>query len=529
MKETKNIASVNKIISNLSLEEKLSQLFIVGYFGTTIHKELLDWVSSGLGGLVLFRDNITDTKQVAKQIYNFQNNSKVGLFVAIDQEGGLVERIKGATQIPTAMALASIGDNYSLSLANNIIAEELNLLGFNMNYSPVLDVNTEPMNPVIGVRSFGENANKVATHALTVIESMRSKNIVPVAKHFPGHGASTLDSHLGLPIINISDNELDNIHIFPYKDAIKNNIEMIMVCHVYFPQQEEETGIPSSLSKSIITGLLKEKLNYNGLIITDDLDMKAISNMFSIEQAAFKAISAGVDVLLYRNYKNARKAYSFILNEAKANEDLESKINESLRKLLDLKFKYSILNNDYKFDELSISNKIGTKEKHELIQNVFDKSITIYKDFDGRKNILKEDSIIIISVNKNSLTHYQNEPPLLLRDLINNNVKELCISLNPTNEEMEFIKKQLDNYNKVIIISYNAQFNTNQAKLFKDIIDSKEAYVLVAGTPYDIRLFSKAKFIALSYCYANSSISAFFKILTLKISKSSKLPVRLPL
>lgn len=529
MNKTLTSQQISEIISNLTLEEKLSQLFIVGYYGTEVNTELLNWISSGLGGVVFFRDNINSHIEVAKTIYKFQNLAKIGLFIAVDEEGGLVERIKGITQIPSPMALASINDIESIFLANTVIAEELSLLGFNMNYSPVLDVNVEPTNPVIGVRSFGDNFEKVTRYGLSVIESMRINNIIPVAKHFPGHGASKLDSHLDLPIINISDNELNNIHITPFKEAIKNNIEAIMVCHANFPLHSEEEDLPASLSKNIISNLLKNKLGYDGLIITDDLDMKAISDKYTIEIAALKAINAGTDILLYRDYKNARKAYTYLLNELTKNKDLESKINLSAGKILKLKYKNSITKGCYKFNESKITTKINTKEKKDLMQSLFNKTITVHKDFNTRKNILDSDSVIIISINRKDLNHYKNEVPLLLSNLIDNNVEEISISINPTEDEIKSVKKQIENKDKIIIISYNAQFNPNQIKLFKDIIQYKEVYVLVASTPYEISLFAEAKFIAASCCYSNGSIEAFYNVLTLNNYSKAILPVKLPI
>lgn len=520
---------ISEIISNLTLEEKLSQLFIVGYFGTELNIELSNWISSGLGGVVFFRDNIKSYIDVARTIYKLQNSTKNGLFIAVDEEGGLVERIKGVTQVPTPMALASINDEESIFLANKVIAEELSLLGFNMNYSPVLDINVEPTNPVIGVRSFGDNVEEVGKYGLSVIESMRLNGVIPVAKHFPGHGASKLDSHLNLPIINISDDELNNIHIAPFKEAIKNNIEVIMVCHACFPSQGEEDNLPASLSKNIISNLLKEKLGFNGIIITDDLDMKAISDKYTTEIAAIKAINAGVDILLYRDYRNARKAYYYLLDKLNKDKDLESKINESIRKILGLKCINSITKSCYKINESNIITKINTKEKIDLIQSLFDKSISVYKDYNTRKSILNSDSVIIISVNRNELNHYKNEEPLLLSKLFGNSVKEISISVNPIDDEIKSVMKQIENKDKVIIIPYNAQFNENQVRLFQSIIKCKEVFTLITSTPYEVLLFDEAKFVAVSCCYSNGSIKAFYKILTLDNCNKGCLPVKLPL
>ncbi|MEW5820147.1 MAG: glycoside hydrolase family 3 N-terminal domain-containing protein [Cyanobacteriota bacterium] len=516
---------VNELSASLSIEQKLSQLFIVGYYGLNLPEELFEWARNYLGGIVFFRDNIDSPLNIAETIWKVQLLSSIGLFTAIDQEGGLVERITGLTQVPSFMALSSSGDHELVIQSNDIIARELSLLGFNLNFTPVVDVNTKPENPIIGIRSFGDDPIKVGELGLKVIDVMRKHNIIPVAKHFPGHGATDSDSHLDLPAINISYDKLCRDHFFPFQEAIANSVEMIMVCHVSFKQITERDKLPASLAYDVVTDLLVNKMNYNGLIITDDLEMKAISKLYSIEKAAESALNAGVDILLYRNYNHAKVAYRHILSKISSGNLSESRLNLSFKKIIELKIKYSILKTLFIPDLSKVNSLIKSDSAVNLAQTLFDRSITVYKDceIDNISNKL------IISVDKNQLIHhYKSEENLNLSDLIPD-TEEIKISLNPDKKEIERVLSKVNKYEKVIIVSYNAFFNKNQADLIKKIIKKKEVYLLAAGSPYDVSIFASAAFIALSYGYANAALRSFVKVLKREIEPNKTLPVNIAL
>lgn len=519
---------IEQIISSLTLDQKLSQLFIVGYYGDSPDEALLEWIDQYLGGLILFRENITSPIVVAKVIENYQKLSKIGLFISIDQEGGLVERVKGLTQIPTPMALAAIDDDTAITAANDILAEELKLLGFNLNFTPVLDVNKEPTNPVIGIRSFGDDPCVVSKHGMAVIETMRKHKIIPAVKHFPGHGAASIDSHLALPTINITLDQLWRDHLTPFKVAIDNNVEMLMLCHVYFKSISEVEGLPASLSKNIVSGLLVEEMNYKGVIITDDLDMNAIKTLYPVELAAEMALNAGVDILLYRNYKNARLAYTYILSKLKQGEISEDRINQSLRKILALKLKYSICDNNYCVDENVIKAHIRTIEKINRAQTLFDSAITIYKPLKSPLKLDNKSSILVISVDREELVHYKSEGNLNLGTLLGG-VDEVKIPINPNEADITQIMSLIERYYLLIIISYNAFFNPNQTLLINNVLKVKSGCILSAGSPYDALLFPQAQLLALSYGYSNASILSFYKLLNGEINGNTNNPVNIPI
>lgn len=516
--------SIEDLMSLLTIEQKLSQLFIVGYSGTEISQDLKDWVNNYLGGLVFFRENIEGPEQISSTISNLQLISTLGLFTAIDQEGGLVERIKGVTQVPSAMALAAVTEEGSVSIANEIIAQELSLLGFNLNFSPVMDVNSNPDNPVIGIRSFGDTPARVAEYGLKVIEAMRKHNIIPVAKHFPGHGPAKIDSHLDLPEITTSYEDLCHNHFFPFQDAIASDVEMIMVCHANFKEITERDRMPASLSDAVISDLLFDKMAYEGVVITDDMNMKAITRMYSIKKSSEMAFMAGNDILLYRNYKDARIAYNLLLAQVKTGKISQERLNQSLRKILKLKAKYSIIKNLYIADNAKISIKIKSSENLAIAETLFDKGITVLKH-----GILdKLSKKLVVSANKQELTHYKSEDETLLSDLIDD-ADEIRFSISPTEEQEREILTVIDDYDEIIVISYNACFNKAQAGLIKEIVKVSNVFGLAAGSPYDASIFEGSELIALSYGYSNGSIMSFSKLLTGEIEGNETPPVNIVL
>lgn len=511
---------VENLLSKLSLEQKLSQLFIVGYWGETIDHKLYDWIESYLGGVILFSDNISSRDQVKETISEIQRRAALKLFVSVDQEGGYVERVKGVTQVPTAMALATCDNPENISIANEILAKDLYDLGFNLNFAPVLDVNTNLDNPIIGIRSFGDDKNKVAESGLRVIEAFRNSNIIPAAKHFPGHGSVNLDSHKALPSV---DETLDQFidHLYPFEVAINNDVEMMMICHIVFKQLTGDDNLPASLSSEVITNLLINNMRFKGVVVTDDLNMKAISKQYSMEDAAMLAINAGVDCLLYRDYKDALSVYNYLHAQFKLGRVSENRIDYSLRKILTLKYKYSILGQKCSVPKSLV---IESKNADRLSQKLYDSAITVYKKSEYDLNSKK----IILAVDRKSMVHYKSESDLQLSSLLDG-IEEFDISVNPTKAEIKSVLDTINSYEEVIFVCYNAVFNSGQSELLEKVLEHKNTYVLVAGSPYDIRFLGDAKMICLTYGYTNGSMVSFSKVLRNQLEGNNRLPVCIPL
>lgn len=348
--------SIKNLINNMNLDEKIGQLIISGFYGYKVDKSLENLIkNNNLGGVILFERNIKDSKQLLELTNSLKEINKTNispLFISTDEEGSIVTRMpKEIKSLPSNYDIGKINnENFSYNIGK-ILGKELGSFGFNMDYAPVLDINSNPNNPVIGNRSFGNNKEIVSRLGVKTMKGIQSSNVISVIKHFPGHGDTSVDSHLALPIINHDLNRLNNLELVPFKYAIKNGADAIMVSHILLNKLDKNN--PATLSKNIITNLLREKLNFNGVVITDDMTMGAIVNNYNIGDAAVKAINAGSDIILVcHKYENVNIVINAIKNAVKNDIISEKRIDESLYRILSLKRKYKLNNN--KIDSVDI-------------------------------------------------------------------------------------------------------------------------------------------------------------------------------
>ncbi len=374
------MSNIRKIVAEMSVEEKVGNLFMFGFDGTTITDELKTLIEQyHIGGIIYFSRNIKNPKQVAELSYSIQSlssNSGHGLPVIIstDQEGGSVARLRDGVIFPGNMGLGAINSDSIVYEVGRIIGVELASVGINMDLAPVLDVNTNPLNPVIGNRSFGGDPKIVSSLGRAFIKGLHSSGILSVAKHFPGHGDTSLDSHLELPVMNKNLDELMNIHIKPFIDVIHSGVDAIMTAHVVYPALDGEN--PATLSKVILTDLLRGKLGFGGVIMTDCMEMKAISANHSAGDASVKALKAGVDMVLFSHtYSKQIEAYESVLKAVEngyiSNEELETKVARVLQLRLNIKESVHRLN----------PLVVGRKEHRDFELNVARKAVTLLKHY----------------------------------------------------------------------------------------------------------------------------------------------------
>lgn len=358
---------IEDILDNLSLEEKIGQMLIVSDYNTSMTDELLtNFNEVKPGGFILFGENIKSYEQTTNLIKDIKNTSNIPLFISIDQEGGRVQRIK---KLPDA-TVSIIPPMYNLGLTNDtnlayevgkVIGEELRVFDINMDFAPVLDIYSNPKNTVIGNRSFGTTAEIVSNMGISLAKGLENTGIIPVYKHFPGHGDTLEDSHATLPIINKTKEELMDMELKPFIEAIKNDAKIIMVSHLAIPKITND-NTPASLSKVIVTDLLKEELGFDGIVITDALNMKALTNEYIEEEIYMNAINAGVDILLMPDFDI--ETIDIIKNAILNQEISEERINESVKKILNLKYDLLEEENTYTKEYL------GSIEHQEIISKI---------------------------------------------------------------------------------------------------------------------------------------------------------------
>lgn len=348
--ESKNMTTeekVNEKINNMTLEEKIGQMIMVSYRNPEmddILKNMLETIKPG--GFILFSENLKSKEQTDTLIKNIKSTAKIPMLISIDQEGGRVQRLKelegvDITIIP-AMSEIGVSDDENLAYdTGKTIAKELNMFGINMDFAPVIDIYSNPQNTVIGDRSFGSNATLVSKMGIALAKGLSDNNVIPVYKHFPGHGNTETDSHYDLPVVTKSKKELLESDVIPFKNAIDSGAKIIMVGHLAVPSITNG-NIPASLSKELITNFLKNELGYKNIVTTDALDMKAITNNYTDKQVYELAINAGVDILLMPN--DSVMAISLIKESINEGTISEEQINNSVRKILMLKYESGVIN-----------------------------------------------------------------------------------------------------------------------------------------------------------------------------------------
>jgi beta-N-acetylhexosaminidase len=337
---------INQIISSLTLEQKVGQMILAGIDGTSIDESMQKLIAEQhVGGIIMYKNNFSDINgsiQLVNELKLANKGNAVPLFISVDQEGGNVSRLpKDFVAIPSN---AKVGKTDHAEIAEemgSLLARELNTMGFNVNFAPVLDINSNPNNPVIGARSFGNNAELVTKLGIAEMNGLREGHIVSVVKHFPGHGDTSVDSHLDLPIVKRTTEQLEALEWIPFRAAIDDKADAVMVAHILFPLIDPDA--PASFSKVIIGEQLRGTFGYDGVVITDDMTMGAIADHYGIADASIRSVEAGSDIILVAHgYDTAKLVYDQLLQSAKSGKISESRIDDSVRRILALKRKYSL-------------------------------------------------------------------------------------------------------------------------------------------------------------------------------------------
>lgn len=353
--ETKELDKIKEKIDSMTLEQKIGQLFIVGFEGDIINDEIIDLVKNQeVGGLIYFSRNVVDSNQIITLNNEIKAIKKdIPLFISVDEEGGVVSRVPDEfLKLPSSGYIGKFDDENLSYNIGSIISKELKSLGFNMDFAPVLDIDSNPNNTVIGERAFGNNADIVSKLGIKTMEGLRDGGIIPVVKHFPGHGDTDIDSHYGLPIVTKTLEELNNLEFIPFKNAIENGADVVMVSSIILSSIDSE--YPATMSKKVTTDILRNKLNFDGVIATDDMTMGAIMDNYNLTDAVIMAINAGNDLILVcHGYDDIIKSISAVKDAVSSNIISEERIDESVYRILKLKEKYRV-NDDIISNEIDI-------------------------------------------------------------------------------------------------------------------------------------------------------------------------------
>ncbi|MEK5032439.1 beta-N-acetylhexosaminidase [Paenibacillus sp. FSL R7-0302] len=337
---------VSRKLAGMTLEEKIGQMLLVGIQGKAAGAEARKMIAEDkVGGIILYSNNVGSLKELV-QLTNALKQSNAGnpapLFMSVDQEGGKVSRLPDDyATFPSNAAVGSGDDAAAAGTMGELLARAVKSSGFNMDFAPVLDINSNPDNPVIGNRSFGSSAELVTRLGIAEMQGLEREGVIPVVKHYPGHGDTSVDSHLELPVINKTEAQLAELEWLPFQAAIREKADAVMVAHILYPKLDPDK--PASLSQVIIGQQLRGLMGYEGVVITDDMTMGAIIKNYSLPAAAVESVLAGSDILLVAHeYKNEQAVRAALLDSVKNGSISEARIDESVYRILALKAKYQL-------------------------------------------------------------------------------------------------------------------------------------------------------------------------------------------
>ena len=373
----------DSLYQQLSLDEKIGQLYIVALYNNRGEEEIQKIRNlvekEKIGGLILMQDNAEKHIQLLNE---FQGKSRVKMMIGIDGEWGLFQRFPAAHKFPWAMTLGAIQDNSLIYEMTSKIAEDCKRMGIYWDFAPVVDVNTNPANPIIGNRSFGSDINNVIAKGLAYAQGLQDNGVLASMKHFPGHGDTDTDSHLDLPVVSHNLERLNSVELAPFKALLDKKIGGVMVAHLYVPALEKQSGIPASVSYEVITNLLKKSYQYNGLIITDALNMNAVAKKFPAGELDLRAFKAGNDIMLFS--QDVPNGKALIKSALEKGEISENRLAESVKKILKTKYLLG-LQNLKSINSENINEDLNNASHAELSEKLYANAITLLKD---EKNLL---------------------------------------------------------------------------------------------------------------------------------------------
>lgn len=519
---------VDSVFNSLTLEQKIGQVMNLraNQPNQPFYADIEEYIEKyNIGGVTFFR---TDAELLLDQANEWQAMAQTPLMIAIDGEWGLGMRINDGISYPYQMTLGAVANDSLIAEMGRQIAEQCVRLGVNVNFAPVIDVNNEPDNPVIGFRSFGEDPDNVARKGAAYALAMQNNGVLPSMKHFPGHGNTVTDSHYGLPVIKNSLEEIEKIELPPFKYLIDNGVKGAMVGHLYFPALEPVANRSSSLSKNIVTDLLKNEMNFDGIVFTDGLDMKGAYSGMNPDSVCYHALMAGNDVLILPI--NVEASMNILINAAKNDIDVRNRVEESCEKVL--RYKYRLGLADYKPQKKEmLQNDLNQSRFFALKQRLYNEAVTMLVN---KKNILplKKDSDKKIAVvtfgNDNSISKRLDEKGI--------ENKGFLIKTDASEEEVKRTANQLKSYDYVVLNirntsnypSRNYGITPTMVSFVKKLSKSNKLIFNLFGNPYAIDKFSFGRNLsALLVGYEDNVMveNAIVDILAGKMSPKGKLPV----
>lgn len=468
-------------------------MVVVGFHGKTINVDVKKLIHEyRVGNFILFSRNIGTPEEVYDLTSGLQAEAKKAghekpLLICLDQENGIVRRLKEPTSIfPGPMSLGAVNDPEMAEQIGLATGRELRELGINWNLAPVVDVNNNPKNPVINVRSFGESPQKVAELSTRWFKGLQQAGVASTLKHFPGHGDTDVDSHLDLPVISHSLERLFELELVPFIEGIRQGTDVIMSAHIYFSALEKEFGKPATLSKEVLTGLLRKRLGFTGVVTTDCLEMNAILNTVGVSRGAVEAVKAGADITMISHTFNRQiSGIESLVNAVLVGEITEDQITESYQRIVDLKNKYTSMWDEYIGPNRPLYQYIGSMKHKELAINAYQKSVCYVTHPGHIKNFSKK---ILAILPKNAAANRAEDKQEL--SAINSALKTYSIHLTHYEvNDCETLQEISQEYEQKIIFLYSLTKEDSYFKAIQPISNQPNTLLISLRGPYPIQEF----------------------------------------
>jgi beta-N-acetylhexosaminidase len=512
--------------AGMTLEEQIGQVLAAGFHSTTPSQDIIDLIQNHhVGNIILFKRNIQSAQQVLELTHSLQRIAKEAghrhpLLIMIDQENGMVRRLGQATTLfPGNMALGAIGSEtiaYDIALA---AGRELQALGINMNLAPVVDVNNNPANPVIGVRSFGEDPCCVARLGTAMVQGYRAAGVITTLKHFPGHGDTTTDSHLALPVIPYTMERLEAVELAPFKSAIKAGADSVMIAHLYLPYLMRGNMLPSTVSHTVVTELLRKKLDFEGLIISDCMEMQALVDTVGTEQGAVKALQAGIDLVLVSHCHSRQRGSIKAIQAAVEDGTLSAdKICQAAERILQLKARFLSWDNLPGAAALAL---IGNEAHQQLRDCAYELSTTLVRNAEGLLPLClqPEQRLLLLFLRPTTSTAAIDER-FAAEALVENirkrhkQVDALFSAPQSIANEYEAIYQAVNNVAVTLVVTANANLDAYQGQLVRQLLQTGRPIIgIAAHNPYDLLAFPELGTYLVTYECTEPAFAAAARVL----------------
>lgn len=528
-----------KTLRKMTIKEKIGQMIYCRYSGRFLSSDSDAFktlktltVEQKIGGFILFGGDVYETAYLTNFL---QEMAEIPLIISSDLERGLGNQIEGATLFPPLMSIGAGGSEEIAYQMGRITALEARAIGIHVTYAPVVDVNINPDNPIINVRSIGEDPELVSRLSVAFIKGCQENGLMATAKHFPGHGDTELDSHSVLPTVDQNMDRLENVELFPFKKAIEAGVETIMTAHIRFPALDPTPELPATLSPKVLTDLLRNKMGFKGILVTDAMDMGGVTNIYSSEEAAIRAVKAGIDMVLLP--PRPKEVIQSLVEAVKTGEISEKRIDISVKRILEAKSRLG-LHKEKLVDLDLLAENLGKKEHLLQAEKAFENSITLVKN---------EGKIVPLSAlfNKLAVFSLSSDPGgyfagrTFIQEMKKRSFKVNEFYADPFTGK-EFFDKAVENAKDadVLVIALFSRLrdrkgsvglDPNHMKFLEDRAkEDKPILVISFGSPYLLKGFPEVDAYFAAYRHANQAQAAAVKAIFGEIDVIGKLPVSIP-